>query len=74
MEHRRRRPAETDWLVGNQFAGRPCGQHFTLIWALFALNAILLFSFALPENFREYLHDFRRRYPIRSARSESYSS
>lgn len=35
-------------LVGNEFAGRRYGQYFTLIWALFALNAILLFNFALP--------------------------
>jgi hypothetical protein len=28
-------------LVGNEFAGRRYGQHFTLIWTLFALNAIL---------------------------------
>ncbi|MBK8890920.1 MAG: hypothetical protein IPN75_11330 [Dechloromonas sp.] len=35
-------------LVGNEFAGRRYGQHFTLIWAMFALNAILFFNFALP--------------------------
>lgn len=35
-------------LVGNEFAGKRYGQHFTLLWALFALNAILLFNFALP--------------------------
>ena len=35
-------------LVGNEFAGRRYGQHFTLIWAMFALNAILLLNFALP--------------------------
>jgi hypothetical protein len=35
-------------LVGNEFAGKRYGQRFTLIWALFALNAILLFNFALP--------------------------
>jgi len=35
-------------LVGNEFAGKRYGQRFTLIWALFALNSILLFNFALP--------------------------
>ncbi len=35
-------------LVGNEFAGKRFGRRFTLIWALFALNAILLFNFALP--------------------------
>lgn len=35
-------------LVANEFAGKHLGQRFTLIWALFALNAILLFNFALP--------------------------
>jgi len=35
-------------LVGNEFVGKQYGQRFTLIWALFALNAILLFNFALP--------------------------
>lgn len=35
-------------LVGNEFAGKRYGRRFTLIWALFALNAILLFNFALP--------------------------
>lgn len=35
-------------LVGNEFAGKRYGQRFTLIWALFALNAILLLNFALP--------------------------
>ena len=35
-------------LVGNEFVGKRYGQRFTLIWALFALNAILLFNFALP--------------------------
>lgn len=35
-------------LVGNEFAGRRYGQYFTLIWAMFALNAILLLNFALP--------------------------
>lgn len=35
-------------LVGNEFAGRSLGRRFTLIWALFALNAILLSNFALP--------------------------
>ncbi|WP_300449738.1 DUF2914 domain-containing protein [Accumulibacter sp.] len=35
-------------LVGNEFAGERYGRRFTLTWALFALNAILLFNFALP--------------------------
>ena len=35
-------------LVGNEFAGKRYGRRFTLIWALFALNAILLFNFVLP--------------------------
>ncbi|MGE5471460.1 MAG: DUF2914 domain-containing protein [Bacteroidota bacterium] len=35
-------------LVGNEFAGQRYSRRFTLIWALFALNAILLFNFALP--------------------------
>ena len=35
-------------LIGNEFAGRRYGRQFTLIWALFTLNAILLFNFALP--------------------------
>ncbi|KFB69660.1 DUF2914 domain-containing protein [Candidatus Accumulibacter vicinus] len=35
-------------LIGNEFAGDHYGQRFTLTWALFALNAILLFNFALP--------------------------
>ncbi len=35
-------------LIGNEFVGKQYGQRFTLIWALFALNAILLFNFALP--------------------------
>ena len=35
-------------LVGNEFARRSYRRHFTLIWALLALNAILLFNFALP--------------------------
>ena len=35
-------------LVGNEFAGDHYGRRFTLTWALFALNAILLFNFALP--------------------------
>lgn len=35
-------------LVGNEFVGKRYGQRFTLIWALFALNAILLFNFLLP--------------------------
>lgn len=35
-------------LVGNEFAGRRYGRHFTLTWLLLALNAILLFNFAFP--------------------------
>lgn len=35
-------------LVWNEFAGKRHGRHFTLIWVLLALNAILLFNFALP--------------------------
>ena len=35
-------------LVGNEFAGKRYGRHFTLIWGLFALNAILLFNLVLP--------------------------
>lgn len=35
-------------LVGNEFAGKYLGRRFTLVWALFALNAILLFNFAFP--------------------------
>lgn len=35
-------------LVGNEFAGEHYGRRFTLTWALFALNAILLCNFALP--------------------------
>ncbi|MFZ2266481.1 MAG: hypothetical protein WAV95_02775 [Azonexus sp.] len=35
-------------LVGNEFVGKQYGRRFTLTWALFALNAILLFNFALP--------------------------
>lgn len=35
-------------LVGNEFVGKRYGERFTLTWALFALNAILLFNFALP--------------------------
>lgn len=35
-------------LIGNEFAGDRYGRRFTLTWALFALNAILLFNFALP--------------------------
>ena len=35
-------------LVGNEFARKSYRRHFTLIWALLALNAILLFNFALP--------------------------
>lgn len=35
-------------LVGNEFARDHYGTRFTLTWALFALNAILLFNFALP--------------------------
>lgn len=35
-------------LVGNEFAGNRYGRKFTLVWALFAFNAILFFNFALP--------------------------
>lgn len=35
-------------LVGNEFARKSYRRHFTLIWALLALNAVLLFNFALP--------------------------
>jgi hypothetical protein len=35
-------------LVGNEFAGDRYGRRFTLTWALFALNAILLGNFVLP--------------------------
>jgi len=35
-------------LVGNVFASKRYGRHFTLTWLLLALNAILLFNFALP--------------------------
>lgn len=35
-------------LVANEFTGKRYGRRFTLTWALFALNAILLFNFALP--------------------------
>ena len=35
-------------LVGNEFARKSYRRHFTLIWALLALNSILLFNFALP--------------------------
>ncbi len=35
-------------LVANEFIGKQYGRRFTLVWALFALNAILLFNFALP--------------------------
>lgn len=35
-------------LIGNEFAGDRYGRRFTLTWALFALNAILLFNFLLP--------------------------
>lgn len=35
-------------LIGNEFAGRRYGRHFTLTWLLLALNTILLFNFALP--------------------------
>jgi len=35
-------------LIANEFSGRAFGQRFSLIWALFALNATLLFNFALP--------------------------
>lgn len=37
-------------LVGNEFARRSYSRHFTLIWALLAFNAILLFNFALPHS------------------------
>lgn len=35
-------------LLANEFAGRRYGQRFTLTWAVFGLNAILLANFALP--------------------------
>lgn len=35
-------------LVANEFAGDRYGRRFTLTWALFALNAILLLNFVLP--------------------------
>lgn len=35
-------------LVGNEFARDHYGRRFTLTWTLFALNATLLFNFALP--------------------------
>ena len=35
-------------LVANEFAGKRYEHRFTLLWALFALNAILLANFALP--------------------------
>ncbi|HNC50627.1 MAG TPA: DUF2914 domain-containing protein [Accumulibacter sp.] len=35
-------------LVANEFAGKYFGRRFTLVWGLFALNAILFFNFALP--------------------------
>ena len=35
-------------LVGNEFAGKRYGRHFTLTWVLLSLNATLLFNFALP--------------------------
>ena len=35
-------------LVANEFAGKRYGRQFTLLWALFALNAVLLANFALP--------------------------
>lgn len=35
-------------LVGNEFVGDRYGRRFTLTWGLLALNAILLFNFALP--------------------------
>lgn len=35
-------------LVANEFIGVRYGRRFTLTWALFALNAILLCNFALP--------------------------
>lgn len=37
-------------LVGNEFARKSYSRHFTLIWALLAFNAILLFNFALPHS------------------------
>ncbi len=35
-------------LIGNEFAGDRYGRRFTLTWALFGLNAILLANFVLP--------------------------
>lgn len=35
-------------LVANEFVGKQYGRRFTLVWALFALNAILFLNFALP--------------------------
>jgi len=35
-------------LIANEFAGDRYGRRFTLTWALLALNATLLFNFALP--------------------------
>ena len=35
-------------LVANEFVGDRYGRRFTLTWALFAINAILLANFALP--------------------------
>lgn len=35
-------------LIANEFAGERYGHRFTLTWALFAFDAILLFNFALP--------------------------
>lgn len=35
-------------LVGNEFAREHYGRRMTLVWTLFALNAILLCNFALP--------------------------
>lgn len=36
-------------LVGNEFVGERYGRRFTLTWTLFALNAILLLNFVLPQ-------------------------
>lgn len=35
-------------LVANEFIGKRYGEHFTLLWTLLTLNAILLLNFALP--------------------------
>ena len=35
-------------LIANEFAGKRYGRHFTLIWGLFAFNAILFLNLALP--------------------------